>query len=219
MPIEHNTSEEDREHRHVRRALKSLPKAKAPWYFEAKLQQRLRTEKSTTAASFWRPMPAYVASAVVLFIVGVIGYTSFFIQESLDQPAQVSETPTTEPPQQPGPTPASPTVTSPSGVETHQEVTMAGPGPSAPSTSIVQESRPMDRTATSHQDENAETDVSSTQFVPTPSLQELGVQARPVGLRAGSSPAYVYDSAVVLPAARDSLDSLKALIDSLHRHP
>jgi len=218
MPTEHNTSEEDREHRHVRRALKDLPKAKAPWFFEAKLQQRLREEKSLTAGSFWRPVPAYVVSAVVLFIVGVIGYTSFYIQESLDQPVQVSETPAAEPQQQPVSTPASPVATLPPG-DAHQEMTPPGPGPSAPSTDVVQESRPMERTAASHQQESAETDLPNSQFVPTPSLQELGIQARPVGLRPESGPAYVYDSVVVLPAARDSIDSLKALIDSLHRQP
>lgn len=219
MPTEHNTSEEDREYRLVRRALKNLPRAKAPWYLETKLQQRLRAEHPPAAPSFWRPMPAYVVSAVVLFVVGVIGYTSFFIQESRDQPAQVPEIPTSEAHQQPGPTPASPPVTSPAGVETHQEVTSSGPGPSAPSTSVVQESSPMDRTATSHQEENAVTEMSNTHYVPPPSLQELGIQARPVGLRAGSRQEYVHDSAVVLPSASDSLDSLKALIDSLHRHP
>lgn len=219
MPTEHNTSEEDHGHDDVRRLLKGLPKAKAPWHFEADLQRRLVKKKSAVPATVWGPVSAYVVPAVVLFIVGVIGYTRFFVQEQTHIGEKIKEVPVAAPEHHTAQTPAvqpSPALPVPPPVQ--QEVAQPGSGPFTPSTNMVQESRPLDRTAPSYQEDETDGRIPETQFVPTPSLQEMGIQARPVGLRSFVGPMYIVDSAVT-PAARDSLDSLRVGADSLHKNP
>jgi hypothetical protein len=73
----------------VRKELRALQKLKAPWYFEAKLRQRLVSERERRSISFSRPLPAYAYSAVgvaaaaimVYFIVTRPGETTDIIQQ------------------------------------------------------------------------------------------------------------------------------------------
>jgi hypothetical protein len=58
----------------VRKELSALPRLKAPWYFEAKLRQRLVGERGRRRMSFLRPLPAYAYSAVGVAAAGIIVY-------------------------------------------------------------------------------------------------------------------------------------------------
>jgi hypothetical protein len=113
-----DTIDSDEENHPSRQVLKGLPKRKAPWYFEASLQQRLQDarEQGVKPIADIVPFPA-ITGAVVLFVaLGVTGYfllTSPLIKSDSEenspatsQPQEQTEGPSTEVDLQP--TPAKP---------------------------------------------------------------------------------------------------------------
>ncbi len=70
----------------LRDALRNLPKIKAPWYFDARLQQRIRGNEKETPRGIFRPIPAFATLAVVLVCTGVVGYLTYL---SPQEPGQL----------------------------------------------------------------------------------------------------------------------------------
>ncbi|GEM_PF-5078770 len=60
----------------LRKALRNLPKAKTPWYFEARLQQRIRGKQNSPKSAI-RAVPAFATVGVVVICAGIIGYLTF----------------------------------------------------------------------------------------------------------------------------------------------
>jgi hypothetical protein len=66
----------DEEKDQARKHLRGLKKHKAPWYFDAQLQQRLRRNRSAGFLS--RPIPSYALSMLAIIGIGVVSYYTLF---------------------------------------------------------------------------------------------------------------------------------------------
>ena len=74
----------------VKQELRNLRKIQAPWYFESRLQQRLRR---TDEPRSWvtRPVPAFALSMLALALVGAVGYHFYFNPDFVSPPSQTEE--------------------------------------------------------------------------------------------------------------------------------
>jgi hypothetical protein len=68
----------------VREELRNLRRVKAPWYFEAELQQRLRMAEKRPRRQ-WSPIPAYALSTIAVIAIGVIGYYMILLPLTANQ--------------------------------------------------------------------------------------------------------------------------------------
>lgn len=204
----------------LKHELRSLPKMKAPWFFEAELQRRLREGAGEWSLSRWvaRPVPAYAFSMLGIVAVGVFAYLFMIQTPATDQMRKETSVglkdaaTSSEQIVQPTPYPVP---------QTQQELQPAinespGRGPSTGSADALIEAR------------------IETDRLPTPRSRTKVVELAPsqdVDVREGIGPAapqqmqrsanglsYRLDS-MTHRAAKDSLDSLKNQLDSLSKTP
>jgi len=196
----------------VRKELQNLRKVKAPWYFDAELQQRLAGlgERRSGAGMFFRPIPAYAVSIVSILALGIIGYYTILgpvgqgdgvpvtdsVGTGMDQKG--AERPRRfEPRIQPIPPPpqegSSPSLGQPAG------------GPSAAESGRVIESGVLERQSLHGGQE--EGDSSSKQLVNEPTV---GKQESLAVTRAH------FDTLRSIATPSDSVDSIHVRPDSLH---
>ncbi len=133
---EKNTIPED--NNPVRKKLRSLPQAKAPWYFEARLQQRIRGGSGRQGSwLFTKPLPALALSAGVFLFVCVAGYYALVAPSAEEQQMQIPES---------GSTTNSGIQTAPQQEQTTEALEEHGipaetkSGPNAPATDVTIES-------------------------------------------------------------------------------
>jgi len=76
MAKHHQRSPKEPERDRLGEALRGLEKLKAPWYFDAQLQQRLNEFRHRKSLILRRPalLPAYALSVLTLVVAGTIGY-------------------------------------------------------------------------------------------------------------------------------------------------
>lgn len=135
MSDQKNISEENDP---VRKKLQNLPKSKAPWYFEARLQQRIRGESRPQGNWFTaRPLPALALSAGVFLFVCVAGYYTLIVPPGNDQ--QIILPDSSGSPNSIPQTIPEPEKTSPYPVQ-NAEPPAGKAGPNAPSTDVTVES-------------------------------------------------------------------------------
>jgi len=218
--------------RKIREALKSLERKKAPWYFDAELQQRLARERTRRRASlrFAKPLQAYAFSVLVFFALGIIGYYGLF------RPAEI---PVATPRKIVDSTSVSGNPPAPILVQAEQRAPKAehsqepvqggsarqtSPSPQKPK--VTSESKILERSPTV--DEALPTTISQPQMkieypnqdeVKQPLLEEEHVlPTQPRDVEPVISPTYILgDSMKMERSAIDSLDSLRQKPDSLSK--
>lgn len=209
----------------VKQELRGLRKVQAPWYFESRLQQRLRMGDQPRS---WmaRPVPAFALSLLAVAMVGTIGYYVYVNSEFASSPLQKAEEPA------PQPEVARPSVNPP--LAPRQEVAplvvpeSAGGRQQGPSESADQrmrstlqqryetEPRPSENVVTKPSDEaSLPPRGSMTSGRPDTSTQQprLAPETRMSGV------ATYLDSAKSVDTSSARKDTTKARRDSLHRIP
>ena len=189
----------------IRETLRRLPKLKAPWYFEARLRQKLGGKKSPLLA--WivaRPLPSLATGLAVFFVALIAGYYTWIVPQvneqadggkglinaPLDSVHPHIDVPPSPPPQQ------------------ILDESHGRPGPSPPGLEAVVESGVRSREASS----NESLSVSPVQIGPSGVVEpNLGVDLP--GKQATTAGKYVMG----LDSLERKKDSLKKAADSLRK--
>jgi len=235
MSKTHPPHREGEEKHPVRQYLKDLPKVNAPWYFEAKLQQRLQ-RRSTAGFSglvgLWRPIPAYAYSVVAVLVLGVVGYYAFLStdpsqNEILETPSPGSnETRESPKPRASSPAPPlTPQVMPPQPEPAIQQIVISSGqrGPSVPGTQQVIESPALD--SQMHE-------IQMHRMTPSDSIVEImldestKVEATTIHILPSTIPPAPVSVDTVIPDPdtlnkkhEDSAASVKAVADSAKEEP
>lgn len=210
-----NHHREDEEHRKVREVLKGLPGKKAPWFFEARLQQRLQEERNAGKSRGWltTPAPAYALSAVTAAVLVIVGYYTLYLpftrgDEGTGVPEQMIESGEGITRPSPGESNASP----PPSRRTTEVFTPAEKttkGPSSVSTEPAIEAPVMKRESTSGAEmKSQDSQHDALQHVELPVTPARAVET-PVGT------IHMRLDSLAGSAGRDSIDTLQSRRDSV----
>jgi hypothetical protein len=216
--------------RKIREALKSLEKKKAPWYFDAELQQRLAGERTRgrTGLRFAKPLPAYAFSVLVFFALGIIGYYGLFRSAEIPDAAPRKIVDSTSVPANP-PVPILVPAEQRAPKAEHSQEPIQGvsarqrsPSPNKPK--VTSKSEILERSPAV--DEALPATISQPQMkieypnqdeVKQPLLEEEHMlPTQPSDVEPVISPTYILDDSIKMErSAIDSLDSLSRKPDSL----